>query len=264
MGEVLFELEQVLRSRQEKITPQEARVFLTCKSKAVRNFTFGSLAGAGVTWAATWRLRKISRINLSAGAAALFGLWRFARSLDSCVDHVLALNGSRMQKELANILVTKYQDDPQKMQLISKHFYSEKVFDDSDQPKLRWRYRNFFSDNAAHGQRTHEGDSPSNSENNSYGNYPGDSHKDSQTDAHSKVHGNSHNDSDSQRTNFKSKQILRNPGFDMMADPFDCLFGNLATREEIHLPNTSSTPPRTLTRGHKRSHRRRRMHHQNV
>jgi hypothetical protein len=104
--------------------------------------------------------------------------------------------------------VTKYQDDPQKMQLISKHFYSEKVFDDSDQPKLRWRYRNFFSDNVAHGQRTHEGDSPSNSENNSYSNYPGDSHKDSQTDAHSKVHGNSHNDSDSQRTNFKSKQIL--------------------------------------------------------
>lgn len=32
------------------------------------------------------------------------------------------------------------------MQRISKHFYPENVFDDStvDQPKLRWRYRNFF------------------------------------------------------------------------------------------------------------------------
>lgn len=104
--------------------------------------------------------------------------------------------------------MTKYQDDPPKMQHISKHFYSEKVFDDSDQPKLRWRYRNFFSDNVAHGQRTHEGDSPSNSENNSPSNSHGDPHKDSHTDAQNKVHGDSHNDSDSQRTNFESKQIL--------------------------------------------------------
>lgn len=94
------------------------------------------------------------------------------------------------------------------MQHISKHFYSEKVFDDSDQPKLRWRYRNFFSDNVAHGQRTHEGDSPSNSENNSPSNSHGDPHKDSHTDAQNKVHGDSYNDSDSQRTNFESKQIL--------------------------------------------------------
>ena len=51
-----------------------------------------------------------------------------------------------------------------------------------------------------------------------------------------------------------------------MADPFDCVFGNLATMDEIHLPNTSSkpTPPRGRTRGHKRSHRRRHMHHQDV
>ena len=38
-----------------------------------------------------------------AGAGALFGLRRFSRSLSSCVDHILALDGSRMQKELANM-----------------------------------------------------------------------------------------------------------------------------------------------------------------
>lgn len=36
---------------QDEMTPQEARVFLTCKSDAVKNFTLGSLVGAGVTWA---------------------------------------------------------------------------------------------------------------------------------------------------------------------------------------------------------------------
>lgn len=46
------------------------------------------------------------------------------------------------------------------MRLITKHFYSEKVFDDSstDQPKIRWRYRNFFSDNVALSRRAHNGD----------------------------------------------------------------------------------------------------------
>lgn len=255
MGEVLFELEQVLRSRQGKLTPQEAHIFQTCKSKAVREFTFGLLAGACAGWAATWKFRTFARINLSGGAAAFTGLWSFSRSLDSCVDHVLTLDGSRMQEELANIMVTKYRNDPLKMRLISKHFYSEKVFDDSDQPKLRWRYRNFFSDDVTHGQRTHEGDSPSNSH--------GDSHKDSHTDAHNKIHGDSRNDSDNQRNYPVPKQVRRNPGSDMMADPFDCVFGDLARREEIHLPDASTTLPRTPPRGHKRSHRRRRMHHQN-
>lgn len=262
MGEALFELEHVLRSKQEKMTPQEANVLLTCKSKAVRDFTIGALAGASLAWGATWRLGKFSRFNLAGGAGAFFGLWRFGKSLDSCVDHVLAIDGSRMQKELANIIVTKYRDDPWRMRHISKHFYSEEVFDDStsDQPQLRWRYRNFYSENVSHGQRTNESGSPGNSEYNSHE----ESHDDSHTDFHNKEHSDSHNDSDSRRTNFESKQVPRNPGIDVMADPFDCVFGNLATKDETHLSNTSSTPPRTHTRGHKRSHRRRRMHHHNV
>lgn len=267
MGEALFELEQVLRSKQDKMTPQEANVLLSCKSTAVRDFSIGALMGAGVAWGTTWRLGRFSRINLAGGAAVCFGLWRFGRSLDSCVDQVLAIDGSRMQKELANIIVTKYRDDPWRMQLISKHFYSEEVFDDStaDRPKIRWRYRNFFSDNVVHGQRTNESDSPSNSERNSHESY-GDSHKDSHSDFHNQEHTDYHNDTDNKRTNFESKQAPRNPGIDVMADPFDCVFGNLATMDEIHLPNTSSkpTPPRGHTRGHKRSHRRRHMHHQDV
>lgn len=46
------------------------------------------------------------------------------------------------------------------MRLLARHFYSEQVFDDStsDQPRLRWRYRNSYSDGVAYGQQTHETD----------------------------------------------------------------------------------------------------------
>jgi len=48
-------------------------------------------------------MTKICKFCLFAGAAALFGFWRFNKSLDTCVDHILAMDGSRLQKELANM-----------------------------------------------------------------------------------------------------------------------------------------------------------------
>lgn len=58
-------------------------------------------------------------------------------------------------------MVRKYREDQPIMRLISKHFYLENVFDDSsvDQPKLRWRYRNFFGDGAPHSERKHDSNS---------------------------------------------------------------------------------------------------------
>lgn len=52
--------------------------------------------------------------------------------------------------------MNKHHVDHWTMQLISKHFYLERVFDDSsiDQPKLQWRYRTFFGDQIIHPQRT--------------------------------------------------------------------------------------------------------------
>ena len=122
---------------------------------------------------------------------------------DICVAK-LELNIIVMTYISIDRIVTKYRDDPWRMQLISKHFYSEEVFDDStaDRPKIRWRYRNFFSDNVVHGQRTNESDSPSNSERNSHESY-GDSH----SDFHNQEHTDYHNDTDSKRTNFESKQV---------------------------------------------------------
>lgn len=60
------------------------------------------------------------------------------------------LNVSRNTLFLHVRMLRKYQDDPTIMQRVSKHFYSEEVYDDSsDRARLRWRFRNFFGENAA-------------------------------------------------------------------------------------------------------------------
>jgi hypothetical protein len=266
MGEALFDLEQLLISKKEKLTPQEVNILQSCKSKAVRNFTVSSLFGGAAVYAATRKLSKPFRVNISAGAGAFCGLWIFSRSLYSCADHILTLDGSILQKELANIMVTKYQNDPSLMKLISKHFYSERIYDDStsNTPKLRWRYRNFFSDNASHnGNRTHDHDSYNDSHNKSQGNSHNDSYDKSQgySDSFEKSSGKSENIINSKRTTRATKQNFINSGPDIIseADPLDCLFGYGAPVEEIFHPSTTNKPSATHHRSHRRHHRRRRM-----
>ncbi|KAF3457125.1 hypothetical protein FNV43_RR01782 [Rhamnella rubrinervis] len=261
MAESLFELEQVLLSKQVKLTPQEVNVLLKCRSNIVRDFTVGAVVGAGVGWQATSKLRNLFRLYASGGVAAFFGLWKVARSLHSCYDHMLAMEGSRIQKELAHIMVTKHGNEPWIMQLISKRFCSERVFDDSspDQPKIRWRYRNIYYDNFVNGQRTQESDSLSNSHVDSHIDYHNDYHSNSQSDS-SDAHIRTRNNSDKRRINLEPKQPM-NSGIDMMVDPLDCFFDYPATKEEIHHPNISSASSRMHARNHKRSHRRRRRHH---
>ncbi|XP_024021234.1 uncharacterized protein LOC21388891 [Morus notabilis] len=256
MGEVLFELEQVLRSKQHKLTLEESNALLNCKSKAMKEYTVGALFGAGVAWIATPKLSLFGRIGISAGASAVVGLWRLGSSLDSCLDHILSLEGSQMQTELAYIMAKKYRNDPLHMQRISKLFYSESVFDDttSDQPKTRWRYRNFFSDNVHHGQSTNESDSN--------GDFQGDSDSGSRVDYNSNNQRGSNGARPNAHLDSESKQAPMRSVIDAM-DPLDCVFGYPAM-EEIHPPNPSTTSPRTHTRNHKRAHRRRRMRHQDV
>ncbi|KAL0548243.1 hypothetical protein IC582_012691 [Cucumis melo] len=245
MGEILHELEYVLRSKPNGLTIEEAILLQTCRSKAVRDFTFGGILGGGLTWAGTWRLNKFTRLNLSGGAAALCGFWRFSRSLNSCVDYILSLDGSRMQKELANIVVTRYHNDPRAMQYISKHFFYEEVFDDStsDRPKIRWRYRNFFSDDVAHSQRTHGNDN--------------NVHENSQRDS-SAHQRDSYGDSDDKGNAHEFKPVLTKTGTDSAtADPLDCIFGTLAREEEIQhsTPSTPSPKPHSRSRRYNRRHR---------
>ncbi|KAK4775702.1 hypothetical protein SAY87_023663 [Trapa incisa] len=262
MGDALFDLEQVLASKQP--TPQEANFLSACKSKAIRDFAIGAGVGSGIVWAATRRLMtRWQRVNLTGGAAAIFGLWKFGRSLDSSVDHILSLDGSRMQKELANIIVKKYQDDPGKLQLMSKHFYLEEVFDDStsDKPKFQWRYRSFFGDNITYHQSTPQVATESGS---GRSNQP--SHDNASLGSRQTLPAISTSDYPVSYGAEETKQDVRqspmNPGDDMMGDPLDCVFGeSSATTKEIYgsIPHDESAQG-PATRSHRRSRRRRRRH----
>ncbi|AES93691.1 hypothetical protein MtrunA17_Chr5g0394561 [Medicago truncatula] len=256
MGEALFDLEQLLISKRAKLTPDEANILQSCKTNAIKNFTVFSLVSGAAAWTVTGRLGKAFQVNLTAGAAAFCGLRIFSRSLYSSADHILSLDGSTLQKELANILVTKYQHDPSLMKLISKHFYSERLYDDSasNTPKLRWRYRNFFSDNVINGNKTQDHDS--------YNKSQGNSHNDSYaSDSLEKSQGKSENITDSKRTTRGTKQSFINPGSEVLSevDPLDCLFGYGAPMEENFHPNTPNKPSGTHHRGHRRHRRRHRM-----
>ncbi|KAJ6981723.1 hypothetical protein NC653_024965 [Populus alba x Populus x berolinensis] len=272
MGEALFDLEQVLRSQKETLTHQEMNILQSCKSKAVRQFTFGVLTGATVAWAATWKLSWFARANISGGAAIFFGFWRFGKSLDSGVDHILAMDGSRMQKELANIMVNKYRDDPWTMQHLNRRFYSEKVFDDSNlhMPILSLQYRNSFGDNVAYGQRTHDSDSHDASHSDS--DIKRDDVESKKVPARIGIYAKSQNHSFRYRAiqGFARLGMSRcapmekemNLGAKVMEDPLESIFGFMAPVEEIHHLGTSGKPARVLNRSHKRSHRRHWMRHQ--
>ncbi|CAA7388203.1 unnamed protein product [Spirodela intermedia] len=119
MGEVLAELERVLRSDpKETITLDEELVLQKCKTRAVNTF----LTSAGISSALVW-----------GGAALFMGGWTFDKSLNSSVQSILAAHGTRMQREVTRIVMSKNLQNPGSP--ISKIFYPEHVYDDSSREK---------------------------------------------------------------------------------------------------------------------------------
>ncbi|CAA0829109.1 Unknown protein [Striga hermonthica] len=231
MGEALFDLERILRSKKEPLTVREANVLMAWRAHAMRDFTVGYCGGSIVTWLATQRLRKIFRTNLSLGAGFVCGIWKFGKSVDSSVQHILSLKGSRIQGELANIMLKKYHRNPWVIQQLSKHFYTEEVYDDSsvDRPMIRWRHRNFTVDR---------------SQNTSYG-----------EEAHS-------NESRVNETTLEPKQVHVNSGGNAMENPLDLIFGFSESAENVSTPvEKVSKLSKKQRRKEKRAARRQRRHH---
>ncbi|XP_072977691.1 uncharacterized protein [Typha angustifolia] len=230
MGDVLGELEEILRSKpnKDKITSGEEMILQSCKAKAIRDFTVVACASSAIVWSATRRLTHAQRFNFAVGSAMIGGMWKFGNSLDACVDQILGIEGSRMQRELANLILTKHSNNKSKVQLVSKHFYPEQVFSDlnPDKPFLRWRSRHLYIDNASL-QRTEDIE-----------------------------HGGYHDKPDIQ-----PKQTARAPVGDMVADPLDCIFGLPESSKEINQSNHTGTVPKRRLRANKRAHQRHRGRH---
>ncbi|GAA0147613.1 hypothetical protein LIER_07270 [Lithospermum erythrorhizon] len=243
MGEALVDLEKILRSNKvNAMTLEEANIIMACKAQGIRDLVIGSATSTMVAYLATPKLGRVNRICLTTGVGSCVGLWWFGRSLDSCVDHILSMEGKRIKDELAKIVLMKYRDNPSVMQRVSKHFYSENVYDDSsmDRPKLRWRKRTFYSDPIAYQRMRTHADDPDNEI----------TYKE-RTTAADKI------------------KMLRNQEYirttvDSIVDPFDHVFGLAPPMSENHQPDSSVLHAQS-THSQRRSRRRhRKRHHENV
>ncbi|XP_055832480.1 uncharacterized protein LOC129901356 [Solanum dulcamara] len=240
MAEALFELEEILISRKEALTSEEAKLLNSWKQNAIRDFGIGATGASFATWLVTRRLNNLVRMNLTAGVGFYYGIRRFAKCVDSEIEQILSQHGTRLQTEMAEIMLKKHQHDPHVLQRVSKHFFCENVYDDdsTDRPKSRWRIRNLFEEDLASAHMTYDDDS-----------------------YNKKINSVK---TDPRKTNLQRKQINTGAaadGLEAIEDPFDCIFGSSASVQDIHHPDTLSTPFRRRNYNQKRSHRRHRMRH---
>nr|XP_043628735.1 uncharacterized protein LOC122600135 [Erigeron canadensis] len=230
MAESLIDLETLLRSKPEKLSSQEVNFVNTWKDKTLQQLTAGAVAGGAFTWSATGSFNRSLRINLAGGVAAISASWRFRRSVNSCVEEILCMDGTRMQKELANIMLKRYPNHPLTRKHIPKRFYCENVIDDSttDIPKSRWRFRNTFFENPPH---------PQEADNNvSY-------------DHDAKIGSG-------------RKPVPMSSGFVAMENPFDCIFGLPSSVEEIRRPAPPTSSRKQIRKHNRKSRRRHHSHHE--
>ncbi|XP_016490020.2 uncharacterized protein LOC107809838 [Nicotiana tabacum] len=239
-AEALLELQEILTSRKEPLTRDEAKLVNSLQQDAVRNFGIGATGASIATWFVTRRLNNLMRINLTAGVGFFYGVRRVGKFLDSRAEHILSQHETRLQSELAEIMLKKYQQHPQVLRRVSKYFFCENVYDDdsTDRPKPRWRFRNLYKEDLA------------------------SAHMKSDDDSYSKRINSEK--TDLRKTDIQRKQINTSAAavvLEAIEDPFDCIFGPPKSVENTHRPDTVSTPPRMRSRNQKRSHRRHRMHH---
>lgn len=237
MAEALLELEQILFSRKEALTSEEDRLLNSWKQNAIRDFGIGAVGASIATWLVTRRLNNLVRMNLTAGVGFYYGFRRFIKCVDSEVEQILSQHGTCLQTGLAEIMLKKYRHDPHVLQRVSKYFFCENVYrdDSTDQPKSRWRIRNFFEEDLASAHMTYDDDS-----------------------YNKKINLVK---TDLRKTNLQHKQINTSAAADVLEaieDPFDCIFGSSGSVQDIHHPDT---PPRRRNYNQKRSHRRHRMRH---
>ncbi|XP_078444099.1 uncharacterized protein LOC144713423 [Wolffia australiana] len=148
MGDVLAELERVLRADpRETITLEEELVLQKCKTRAVNTFLLGVGISSALVWGATKRrFSTVSRASFSVGAGLFVGGWTFDRSLSYSVQRILAAHGTRMQREVSRIIMSKNLRNPESP--VSRIFFPERVYEDSsrDKAQVRWRTRNFYQE----------------------------------------------------------------------------------------------------------------------
>ncbi|CAH9071922.1 unnamed protein product [Cuscuta epithymum] len=245
----IVEVDSVLRRSKVPVSKEEADILNSWRTNCRRATITGTSLGLIVTWSVTGRLSNFARANLAAVAGLCAGVLTCKSALQSSVEQCLSLNGTRLQRELAEIIVKKYPYE-HAMKCLSKHFFCENVYDDSssDKPTQRLRLRNFSGEKLDSFQRTED-----------------DSYKDASTNFGriNMKKANHREDSHASRRNDLEQKVRA--GDDAVSDPFDCVFG-LASENVNEIPHQSSpdsshTLPRKHGRRHRRSRRKHPVHH---
>ncbi|KAL2922623.1 Vezatin [Bienertia sinuspersici] len=229
---LLDELFQSLLSNkgEEQMTNQEIKIYNGWKSQALKSFAVGGAVATGLTWI---------------GIGFLTGIGRLNESIDSCVEHILGMDGSRMQHELKKIILEKYGNNPKKMQPFSKHFYCEEVFNDltlgQPQPVFRQRHVYVEDHRTADGNSHHEAIKK------------GAKHQQRNDDSKVKLKSSS--------TEIKQVPVAV-PTISILGygDPLDVLFGHSSTNEELQQPDESGNSKAESHR-QKRARRKHRLRH---
>ncbi|KAJ4767800.1 hypothetical protein LUZ62_078175 [Rhynchospora pubera] len=144
-SDLILELQSVLESK-GKLSKWEQELFNSIIYSAVTDFFKGAVGSISVVWPAFWAIPTISRLTLSTVAGVVAGRWYGGRTIDASIDRSLGLQGTRVQRELTSLILTKYKDDKSLQKLVRKHFYSEQVFRDvnPEVPVFLWRPRNTY------------------------------------------------------------------------------------------------------------------------
>ncbi|XP_064999484.1 uncharacterized protein LOC135633666 isoform X3 [Musa acuminata AAA Group] len=172
----------------------------------------------------TRRLTRALRFNLSLGSGTFLGMWGFDRSLSSCIDRMMQLEGSRIQRELANIILAKHANEASSVKLVSKHFFPEQVFSDlnPDESIFRWRLRNLYIDSTA-------------------------------SQGTQRIEDGGDHDIQPNQSTFQGSHVG-----DMTAYPLDCVFGYPDGNSEMMQSDDTGVPPRRRLRAHRKANRRHR------
>ncbi|VVA90082.1 unnamed protein product [Arabis nemorensis] len=242
------------KPEQEKITHEEASALLSCHFKVLGTAGLASGVGGGLGWQVAKRLKMLTglgRFAIAVGVATVsFSVafdWSASTTAVSCLDHILRQDGTRLQRELVNVLVRSNKGEAWRWQLMSKNFYPESVYgDEGDKPHMRWRRRTTFTEIAA-----------------SY-----DDVNEAKPQRNPNGLPNPHNRSISRGSDVsKTKPMLQNSsvtgnsdGEIVEGDALDIVFGGSEPTESIPAPPVHSKgTAKTQTRKQKRAKRRQRI-----
>jgi hypothetical protein len=82
------------------------------------------------------------------GSAWIVGKFAYYTALQASPIFILEGGEERMKMELANIILTKHNDEKTLVEAVKQHFFAEHLFSDQyqDMPLFRWRLRHTYVD----------------------------------------------------------------------------------------------------------------------